>query len=265
MSMALHRPYIRKATRIEVESRAEKNDKGQFLDVHTHQPIDGKYDLGHKAEHEYWREAQKAEKEGLTQKQFNDKMNNPDIYQIESPHENRSHAHEMPKTQTNNNTQNINNVNKGGKTAMGRNEFLDSIKADKATIDKTNQVSQNTAKNMNVQSGKKGGLDNGGYERGDSTSAPLSHGRESGNKGGVAPTSHSGSSGQVPTSNSQGNSEGHSSGGQSSSSGHGSVGSSSGGGHSSGASGTGGHGSGGQGSGGHGGSTGGSGGGHGGH
>jgi hypothetical protein len=23
-------------------------------------------------------------------------MNNPDLYQIEDPHENRSHAHEMP-------------------------------------------------------------------------------------------------------------------------------------------------------------------------
>lgn len=257
----LHRPYIRQEVRQEVENRAQKNSKGQFLDVNTHKPIDGKYDLGHKPGHEFWREQAKAEKEGLTQEQFNDKMNNPDLYQIESPHENRSHAHEMPKTQTNNNTQNTNNTNKGGKSEMGRNEFLDSIKADKATIDKTNQVSQNAAKNMNAQSGKKGGLDNGGYERGNSTSAPLSQGRESGNKGGPAPTSHSSSSGQGHSSNGQGNSAGHSSGGQPSSSGHGSAGSSSGGGHSSGGSGSSGHGAGGQGSGGHGGS----GGGHGGH
>ena len=146
---------------------------------------------------------------------------------------------------------------------MGRNEFLDSIKVDKATIDKTNQVSQNAAKTMNSQSGKKSGFDSGGRERGDSSNAPLSQGRESGNKVGPAPSSHS-SSGEGHSSNGQGNSAGHASGGQTASSGHGSAGASSGGGHSSGGSGTGGHGSGGQGvSGGHG-SSGGSGG-HGGH
>ncbi len=240
----LHRPYIRQEVRQEVENRAQKNSKGQFLDANTHKPIDGKYDLGHKPGHEFWREAEKAEKEGLTQEQFNNRMNNPELYHIESPHENRSHSHEMPKTQTNNNTQIHNNADKGGKPTMGKNEFLDSIKVDKATIDKTNQVSRNAAKNMSKQSGKKGGQDNGGRERGDT--GPLSQGRESGNKGGPAPSSHSSSSG-----------------GQNSSSSHSSGSSSSGGGHETGGSGTGGHASGGQGGGGHG-SSGGSGG-HGGH
>lgn len=256
----LHRPYIRREVRQKVESRAQKNDKGQFLDANTHKPIDGKYDLGHKPGHEFWREAEKAEKQGLTQEQFNNRMNNPDLYHIESPHENRSHSHEMPKTQTNNNIQSHNSAEKGGKSTMGKNEFLDSIKVDQATIDKTNQISKNAAKNMNNQSGKKGGQDNGGRERGDT--GPLSQGRESGNKGGPAPTSQS-SSGKGQSSNGQNSSSGHSSGGQASSSGHGSAGSSSNSGHSSGSSGTGGHGSGGQGSGGHG-SSGGSGG-HGGH
>lgn len=231
----LHRPYIRREVRQKVESRAQKNDKGQFLDANTHKPIDGKYDLGHKPGHEFWREAEKAEKQGLTQEQFNNRMNNPDLYHIESPHENRSHSHEMPKTQTNNNIQSHNSAEKGGKQTMDRYSFVESIKADKATIDRCNEVSKNAAKNMNNQSGKKGGLDNGGRERGDT--GPMSHGRESGNKGGTAPSSH-GSSG-----------EGHSSGGQASSSGH-----------SSGGSGTGGHGSGGQGGGGHGSSGGGQGG-----
>ena len=94
--MALHRPYIRQDVREEVERRAEKNEQGQFLDANTHEPIEGQYDLGHKAGHEHWREAEQAEKEGLTQEEFNDRMNNPDYYQIEDPHENRSHAHEMP-------------------------------------------------------------------------------------------------------------------------------------------------------------------------
>ena len=227
----LHRPYIRQEVRQEVENRAQKNDKGQYLDANTHEPIKGKYDLGHKPGHEFWREAEKAEKEGLTQDQFNNRMNNPDLYHIESPHENRSHSHEMPKAQAKNNIQPQRNANKGEKPAMDKNEFLERIKVDKATIEKTNQVSKNAAKNMNNQFGKKSGQDNGGRERGDT--GPMSHGREGGYKGGTVPSSHSSSSN-----------------GQSSSYGHGT-----------GSSGTGGHGSGGQGgSGGHGSS-----GGHGGH
>ena len=93
--MGLHRPYIRNDVRKEVENRAQKNEEGQFLDANTEKPIDGQYDLGHKAGHEHWQEAEKAEQEGLTQTEFNDRMNNPDLYQIEDPHENRSHKHEM--------------------------------------------------------------------------------------------------------------------------------------------------------------------------
>lgn len=98
--MVLHRPYIRSHVRTAVEQRTPKNEKGQYLDANTGKAIEGQYDLGHKFGHEYWREAEKAEKEGLTQEQFNDKMNNPDYYQIEDPHENRSHVHEMPREET---------------------------------------------------------------------------------------------------------------------------------------------------------------------
>lgn len=224
----LHRPYIRQEVRQEVENRAQKNNKGQFLDANTQKPIDSKYDLGHKPGYEFWREAEKAEKEGLTQEQFNNRMNNPDLYHIECPHENRSHSHEMPKTQENK-TQNKENSSKGEKPAMGKNEFLDSIKVDKATIDKTNQVSKNAAKNINNQSAEKGVLDNGGRERGDT--GPLSQGRESGNKGGPVPNSHS-SLGEGHSSNGQSSSSGHSSGGQVSSSGHSSGGQGGSGGHS---------------------------------
>ena len=45
------------------------------------------------------------EKEGLTQQEFNERMNNPDYFQIEDPHENRSHAHEMPAEETESNEQ----------------------------------------------------------------------------------------------------------------------------------------------------------------
>ena len=98
---AYHRPYIRKHVREEVERNAEKTKDGKFKDANTKEPIEGKYDLGHKTGHEFWREAEKAEREGLTQEEFNNRMNDPNLYQIEDPHENRSHAHEMPKSNVN--------------------------------------------------------------------------------------------------------------------------------------------------------------------
>lgn len=94
--MGLNRPYIRKDVRAEVERRAAKNENGQFLDANTGEPIEGQYDLGHVTGREHRREVQKAEEERLSQEEFNDRMNNPDLYQIEDPGENRSHAHEMP-------------------------------------------------------------------------------------------------------------------------------------------------------------------------
>lgn len=93
--MGLNRPYIRNHVREEVERRAPKNEEGQFLDANTRQPIEGQYDLGHIPGHEHRREVQKAEEEGLAQEEFNDRMNNPDLYQVEDPSENRSHVHEM--------------------------------------------------------------------------------------------------------------------------------------------------------------------------
>ena len=42
-------------------------------------------------------EKAKAQKEGLTQKEFNDRMNDPNLYQIEDPHSNRSHKFEAKK------------------------------------------------------------------------------------------------------------------------------------------------------------------------
>jgi len=98
--MPIRRPYIRKPVRQTVEGRAAKNDAGQFLDANTGKPIEGKYDLGHVYGHEHRREAKKAEDEGLSQKDFNDRMNNPNYYQIESPSVNRSRRHEKPDTPT---------------------------------------------------------------------------------------------------------------------------------------------------------------------
>ncbi len=94
MAMELHRPYIRKSVRQAVEENARRNKKGQFLDANTGEPCVGKYDLGHKMGHEFWREKARAEAEGLTQAQFNDRMNDPALYQIELPANNRSHTYE---------------------------------------------------------------------------------------------------------------------------------------------------------------------------
>ena len=91
----LHRPYIRKSTREAVEARTPKTSDGRFIDPNTRKPIDEKYDLGHKPGHEFRREKANAKSEGLTQKEFNDRMNNPDLYQIEDPHSNRSHKYEL--------------------------------------------------------------------------------------------------------------------------------------------------------------------------
>ena len=119
----------------------------------------------------------------------------------------------------------------GGKT-MDKNSFIESIKVDKATVDRCNEVSRNAAKNATTQSGGKSGADHGGRERGDS--GPASLGREPGNKDGSFSTRSI-------------SSEGHGSSGQGSS-GHGEGGHGSTGGH-----GTGGQSGSGQGSGGHGG------------
>ncbi|MCH4245390.1 PAAR-like domain-containing protein [Acinetobacter gerneri] len=103
----LRRPYIRKSTRQAVESKATIKN-GKFIDPNTGKTIaggkmrpyslaDGKYDLGHIPGHEHRYEVEKAKINGLTQKEFNDKMNNPDLYQIEDPLENQSHKHEASK------------------------------------------------------------------------------------------------------------------------------------------------------------------------
>jgi len=97
----LRRPYIRKSTREAIEKTAKIKD-GRFLDSNEGTPIsggkrrkysiaDGLYDIGHKPGHEHWREVAKAEAEGLTQKEFNDRMNNPKLYHIEDPVLNQSH------------------------------------------------------------------------------------------------------------------------------------------------------------------------------
>lgn len=50
--------------------------------------------MGHKPGKEFRREKAKAEAEGLSQKEFNERMNDPNKYQLEDPVSNRSHQYE---------------------------------------------------------------------------------------------------------------------------------------------------------------------------
>jgi RHS repeat-associated protein len=91
----LHRPYVRNWLRQQIERTTEKAPDGRFIDPDTRAPMDPPYDLGHTYGHENWREIEKAEEEGLTQRQFNDRMNNPDYYRMQNRQDNRSHRFEM--------------------------------------------------------------------------------------------------------------------------------------------------------------------------
>lgn len=142
-----------------------------------------------------------------------------------SPKDARSGWHGHNWETRNNHPQNQEKENtnarpEGGK-AMDRNSFVESIKADKATIDRCNEASLNAAKNANTQAGRKRGADDGGRERGDTGSASL--GRESGNKSGssVAHTSTGGSQGHSGQASSGHGESGHGAGGQCSGGGHG--------------------------------------------
>ena len=91
----LHRPYLRQSTRQAIEDAAPRDAAGKPIDPNTGQTIEGKPDIGHKAGNEFWREKAAAEAEGLTQKEFNDRMNDPSKYQLEDPSSNRSHKFEQ--------------------------------------------------------------------------------------------------------------------------------------------------------------------------
>lgn len=158
---------------------------------------------------------------------FGSKNHNAYIMRSDGTHE---HFYYSPKTQKsgwhghnyptkNNHPDSQQKSNSNGGKLMDRNSFIESIRVDKATINKTNQVSQNFSKNMESKSSNKV-MDNGGRERGDT--GPMSHGREGGNKAGLA--SHS-TSNSAHSSNGQGSTAG----GQPASSGHGTGGQGSGG------------------------------------
>ena len=92
----LKRPKPRQSLKDIVKENAPKDAAGNPIDPNTGLPLVGTPDLGHKHGHEFRREKKKAEAEGLTQEEFNERMNNPDLYQLENPSSNRSHKFEKP-------------------------------------------------------------------------------------------------------------------------------------------------------------------------
>ena len=92
----LRRPYIRKPVRADVESTAPRTAEGKPIDPNTLQPIEGKPDVGHRYGREFRREKAKAQADELSQKEFNERMNDPNLYQLEDPSANRSRRYEKP-------------------------------------------------------------------------------------------------------------------------------------------------------------------------
>lgn len=93
----LRRPYIRNSTRESVENVTQRGPNGEWTDFNTQELFSEKYHLGHKYGKEFWRLRDEAMKNGLTQKEFNDLLNDPSLYQIERPINNFSHLFEMPR------------------------------------------------------------------------------------------------------------------------------------------------------------------------
>jgi RHS repeat-associated protein len=96
LGSVLRRPYIRKWVRTHVDDVAPRTADGLPIDPNTLEPIGVKPDLGHKYGREFRREKARAEAEGLPQKDFNERMNDPDHYQLEHPSSNRSRRYEKP-------------------------------------------------------------------------------------------------------------------------------------------------------------------------
>ncbi len=122
--------------------------------------------------------------------------------------------------ETRNNHPNRNNTDNGEKKMERSNEFLESLKVDKATINRCNEEGRKAARNMNNNQSAKNSHKEGGMERGDT--GPASHGREGGAyKSGEAQSHNGAKSGQSASNGGHGTANG---GQGSSGGGHGSSG-----------------------------------------
>ncbi len=93
----LRRPRLRKATRQKIEDAAKKTPEGKFISATTEEVIEGKFHYGHIEDREHRRLVADAQRQGMTQAEFNDWVNShPEWFQIEDPKSNLSHRHEKP-------------------------------------------------------------------------------------------------------------------------------------------------------------------------
>lgn len=89
----LRRVQPNKSTKMQI--KAQYNEKGQMLDANTKQVLQkGKIDIGHKKGYEERVMRKAAEKCHMSQKEYNEMMQNPKLYQLEDRHNNRSHLYE---------------------------------------------------------------------------------------------------------------------------------------------------------------------------
>ncbi len=91
----LHRPKLRKGTEEAIDAKTPRVKDGRFLNIDgkpTSNPV-----YGHKRGHENWREIERAEAQWLSQGPSNDRMNNPELYQIEDRLKNADHSREIPR------------------------------------------------------------------------------------------------------------------------------------------------------------------------
>lgn len=92
--MGNHRSYVRKSTREQIESRAEKDENGNYIDPNTKEIISGKPHGGHVTGMENRGFLHYSDKAGMSQKELNNTTNNAGLYQLEDGKSNSGHKYE---------------------------------------------------------------------------------------------------------------------------------------------------------------------------
>lgn len=93
----LHRPYVRSFTRQGMWNNAERNqtnEKGEVVDPNTGKVLDKNAHAGHEPGMENRGFISYGEKAGMSQKELNNTVNNPGLYQPEDGKSNMGHEHE---------------------------------------------------------------------------------------------------------------------------------------------------------------------------
>lgn len=90
------RPYVQQWVKDEVAENIDFTEDDLMIDPNSRIPFAGTPDLGHAPGFEFWKMAELAKQNGLTQQEFNEMMQDPEFYQYESPSSNRSRCYEAP-------------------------------------------------------------------------------------------------------------------------------------------------------------------------